>query len=281
MNDLARQKLGEIIIQYGHSLCEDPRRTEALLRDFCGEHKREINVIVSALKERVAADLLASQKGVPQEILLARLTKRLQDNLALTKDAARWAVESWALALGTITPEMVTETPKTLVDRRPQPVKRTFTSTLRLEVLGRPRSSTDEWQTLGVTPGTVTLPAGYEFGVKLSVWVDYLWNDTFAIIVEELADFGPFHLNLESKSMDEAGLAHLRDLNNLTSLDLGHIMITDAGLAHLRPLTNLTSLDLSGCEQITDAGLAHLKALTLTRLYLWNCTRVKVKYGNY
>jgi len=102
MNNLPRQKLCEIIAQYGHSLRDDPRRTEALLRDFCGEYKREIFVLVSALRERVAADLLTLQDSMPHEVLLARLTKRLQDDLALAEDAARWAVESWALALGVI-----------------------------------------------------------------------------------------------------------------------------------------------------------------------------------
>jgi hypothetical protein len=100
MNELPRQTLCEIIVRYGHLLCDDPRRTEALLRDFCGEHKREIFVLVNALHARVAAELLASQDRLPYEVLLARLTRRLQDNLALEEGAARWAVETWALALG-------------------------------------------------------------------------------------------------------------------------------------------------------------------------------------
>jgi hypothetical protein len=102
MNDVPRQKLCEIIIQYGYSVCEDPTRLEGLLRDFCGQFRSEISVLISALKERVPADLLSSQNSVPQEVLLPRLTNRLQDNLGLTEDAARWAVDSWALALGII-----------------------------------------------------------------------------------------------------------------------------------------------------------------------------------
>lgn len=121
MNELPRQKLCELITQYGHSLCDDPRRTEALLRDFCGAHKREIFCLVSALKERVAADLLASQDGVPQEVLLARLTKRLRDNMALTEDAARWAVESWALALGMSLPAPRVSTPDAPAHTFPPP----------------------------------------------------------------------------------------------------------------------------------------------------------------
>jgi WD40 repeat protein len=102
MNDLPRRTLSELIARYGPSLSGDPRRTEGLLRDFCGEHKREIFVLVSAAEEQVPADLLALWDSVPHKILLAQLTRRLQDNLALARDAARWGVESWALALGVI-----------------------------------------------------------------------------------------------------------------------------------------------------------------------------------
>lgn len=102
MNDLPRQKLCEIISTYGRSVSEDERRCEGLLRDFCGEYKREISVLVNALKERVATDLLVSSDAVPRKVLLARLMKRLLDNRALAEDAARWAVASWALALGVI-----------------------------------------------------------------------------------------------------------------------------------------------------------------------------------
>ena len=65
-------------------------------------HKREINVLVSALKNRVADDLLKSSAGVPQGLVMARLQQRLEDDLALTAEAARWAVESWAYGLGIV-----------------------------------------------------------------------------------------------------------------------------------------------------------------------------------
>ncbi len=102
MNYLPRQQLYQLIATYGRSLCDDPRRCEALLKDSYGQYRPEIAVLVGALREGVAADLLASQNSVPQTVLLARLTKRLHDNLALTEDAAKWGVESWALALGMI-----------------------------------------------------------------------------------------------------------------------------------------------------------------------------------
>jgi hypothetical protein len=102
MNDLPRQTLSRIILKHGRGICETPRRVEALLRDLSGAHRREINIIVGALEERVAADLLAAGRTVPRDVLLARLAARLRDNLAYTHEAARWGVETWALALGII-----------------------------------------------------------------------------------------------------------------------------------------------------------------------------------
>ncbi len=100
LNDEPRQTLRALIVEYGHSLCDDPRRCEALLKDYCGAHKREIFLLISTLKHRVAEELLKASAGVPQSILFARLCRRLEDELAMTADAARWAVDSWALALG-------------------------------------------------------------------------------------------------------------------------------------------------------------------------------------
>lgn len=109
MNDLPRQKLREIIQTYGRSLCDDPRRCEALLRDFCPEYRGDIFVLVNALKQRVAADLLTRSESVPLKVLLARLTKRLQDEFDSSEEAARWAVESWALVLGALGSEETQE----------------------------------------------------------------------------------------------------------------------------------------------------------------------------
>ncbi len=57
---------------------------------------------MAALRERVPLDLLAARNSVPSGLLLTRLAKRLEDHLALTEGASRWAVDSWALALGVV-----------------------------------------------------------------------------------------------------------------------------------------------------------------------------------
>ena len=91
-----------MIARHGPGLCSDARRCEGLLRDLCGEHRREINILVGALRERVPLDLLAARTSVPSGLLLTRLAKRLEDHLALTEGASQWAVDSWALALGVV-----------------------------------------------------------------------------------------------------------------------------------------------------------------------------------
>jgi hypothetical protein len=100
MNDLPRQKLCEIITRYGYAICDEPQRCEGILRDFCGQYRKEIFILVTALKNGVAAELLKSQNTVPKEVILARLIKRLHDDLGIAEEAAEWTVKSWALALG-------------------------------------------------------------------------------------------------------------------------------------------------------------------------------------
>jgi hypothetical protein len=104
-----RQALREIIAKYGTEICSNSKRCEGLLKDRCGSFRREISILTNALNEHVPLDLLASNNSVPRELLLTRLAKRLEENLALTEDAAVWAVESWALALSIITDAEIAE----------------------------------------------------------------------------------------------------------------------------------------------------------------------------
>jgi hypothetical protein len=105
MNNLPRQKLCEIIAKHSLSLCDDPQRCEGLLRDYCNENSSEVNIIIGSLKERIPFLLQESSDTVPRDVLIAQLTKRLEDNLSMTKDAAKWGVESWAMALEVIPSE--------------------------------------------------------------------------------------------------------------------------------------------------------------------------------
>lgn len=90
MNDSVQQVLVKLIGTYGQSLCDDHRRCEGLLRDLCGDNRREIFVLVNALKDGIPGDLLASRDKAPLEVLCAQLKKRLEDDFATDADAASW-----------------------------------------------------------------------------------------------------------------------------------------------------------------------------------------------
>src|SRR5262245_44048104 len=112
MEEIPRQRLRELWVKYGHSLLDEPGRCAGLLRDTCyGQYRLEITVLVHALQDGVATALLTTSEGIPIEVVLAQLTQRLQDHLGLSAEAARWAVESWAWAVGTLAPEALVPAP--------------------------------------------------------------------------------------------------------------------------------------------------------------------------
>ena len=93
------RQLGEILIKHGLSPLSDAKLCENLLKDYCPEHKEEIALLSLAVKERIASDLLVSQDGLQRDLLRALLVKRLRKARSLNEGDARWAVESWSIAI--------------------------------------------------------------------------------------------------------------------------------------------------------------------------------------
>jgi tetratricopeptide (TPR) repeat protein len=102
LNDQPRQQLQHIISHYGRSVCDDTKRCEALLRDFCPEHKRELNLLIAVLKEGIPQQLLKPTPHIAIDFTVKRLAQNLHENLGTVEHFAFWAVESWALALNVI-----------------------------------------------------------------------------------------------------------------------------------------------------------------------------------
>ena len=121
MSDLARKSLCDLIKQYGPSLGNDPKRCEGLLKDYCGEEKREILLIVNAAKEGIPEGLSGSQTNMPRELLIRNLIDRLQNNVGIEEKYAHWAVESWALALGVEFPEISLKSSESSTPIPPEP----------------------------------------------------------------------------------------------------------------------------------------------------------------
>src|ERR1700761_6425618 len=107
MSNTPREVLIEIVSKYGEPLLASPLRTEGLLKDYCGEFRREIFVLVSCLRVGVV-EQVRRQGGPSVKLVCARLALKLEQNLAISIDVAKWAVESWAIALGLLAPEAAT-----------------------------------------------------------------------------------------------------------------------------------------------------------------------------
>ena len=114
MDEFPRQKLSAIIDQYGKSIIQEHRRLESLLTYVCdNQYPLETHLLMAALEDGIAQDLMEMPDGIPATLLMAQLIQRLQADMGLTEEAARWAVESWALVLGVDLPNSVTEAEST------------------------------------------------------------------------------------------------------------------------------------------------------------------------
>lgn len=275
-----QEYLRQLVLQHGEKITSDPRRCMAYLKDLCGSYEREIKVLVMTQQEHIVADLQAADLSLPMPVTIARLTQRLVDALALSEEAARWAVESWALALGV----------------EAQRIRaREFSSTLAIAFRIKPWTPPEApWHDLGATPGAVTLPPEHDVemlpDVNNDAEIAQLAEEAKAaglagaiksvslFYADEVTDQGLVHLqalicledlNLTHTQISDAGLACLSSFPHLQRLALSLCTITDESMLDLRNLQELCYLSLFGCQRITDVGFAHLREVhSLTELDL-------------
>lgn len=100
MNDLACQKLCEIVGQYGPGVCDEPRKLRALLVDLCPGMPRQVNTLVAAAEQQVVSELRGSAATMPWSILSGRLVRRLIEETGMAGPDAQWVVDTWGKALG-------------------------------------------------------------------------------------------------------------------------------------------------------------------------------------
>jgi formylglycine-generating enzyme required for sulfatase activity len=103
MSDIPRETLIQIVSRFGPQVCEDPRRCEALLRDLCGSHKKEINALIAAIRSDFIEELRACKQTALQKVVIERSIKQLHDDTGIVIELARWSIDSWSLALGLLT----------------------------------------------------------------------------------------------------------------------------------------------------------------------------------
>jgi WD40 repeat protein len=100
MTDLLRQKLCDIVAAHGPAVADDLPRCGELLRQAMPEDGAGVMALVRALEARVPARLALLTEPLSLAPLTSGLVRRLVEEQGLSEEAARWAVESWAVALG-------------------------------------------------------------------------------------------------------------------------------------------------------------------------------------
>jgi hypothetical protein len=102
MNELARRKLRELVARDGLLIAENSSRTESLLRDYCGEFRREISVLVMALED-TRLPICCPRRKVYQEKFCSDAWRKGCATIWLYRKAQRVGQSnSWALAFGLI-----------------------------------------------------------------------------------------------------------------------------------------------------------------------------------
>ncbi|HEU5316308.1 MAG TPA: right-handed parallel beta-helix repeat-containing protein [Chloroflexota bacterium] len=96
--EVARRVLCDVVAEHGPTLATDARRLRYILNDLCPDDRKAVFALSAAVEARVTAELAASTRATALRV--ERAGRRLADELGLAEDVARWAVESWAIALG-------------------------------------------------------------------------------------------------------------------------------------------------------------------------------------
>jgi len=186
MNNKVRVALVKYFRSFGPSLIEQPKRLRALLADECPGKKREINVLLTALAEKIPATLHTKSASAPWVFFAGRLVKQLTDLAAMDEEAARWAVDTWALAMG-----LIHETDLISVGTfpKPPPIPVLTPTPILLKPVPKHARNWDDLRASVKLPATFMILTG-ALGIALAVFVaieDIRQNDSNIFVL-----FAPF-----------------------------------------------------------------------------------------
>ncbi len=99
MNSVAREQLIAAYTEKGDLLVRDAQLCEAMLLDRCAGCKKEIAVLVGAVKCGVPSEIGSRSASSPAAALRQVLISRMQDQQGFATDAAAWAVDTWREAI--------------------------------------------------------------------------------------------------------------------------------------------------------------------------------------
>ena len=102
-SNCVKAALSSILQSEGNSILDNPKKTKALLLDYCsGNNKREIILLEQLLNEKVHTDLIRQKNIIPYSILSVNLTSKILDNHPFNEDLVRRGIDTLAIALGVI-----------------------------------------------------------------------------------------------------------------------------------------------------------------------------------
>jgi hypothetical protein len=115
--DDVRTVLVELVQSEGEAFYGDPARVESRLGESVADHAAEVSVLVTAVRAGVVDELLDVKPGL-FDIAVGHIAGRIVRMYDADPAAARWAVESWAQALGTRAEPSTSEAPVLVTDDR-------------------------------------------------------------------------------------------------------------------------------------------------------------------
>jgi serine/threonine protein kinase len=154
-------------------------------------------------------------------------------------------------------------------------------------LLSRPDAEPDAiWKEVDKLPATVTLALESAYSIRIKetaadadvaglaalarrpmlVGLNLAWceqiTDAGLAYLKDLRGLQSLEL-MGCKRVTNFGTVHLAKLKRLKSLNLRWcVLLTDMGLQVMRKLGDLETLDLMGCGNLTDGGMLHLRVLT-------------------
>jgi len=98
--ETVRHVLRTIVARQCCPLWDSSETYERALGERCPDHAREIALIVLALQNGIVSEMFRLRNRLILSILLPKLIRWLARQSDLAQYEAKWAVESWAIALG-------------------------------------------------------------------------------------------------------------------------------------------------------------------------------------
>jgi len=141
------QEISGLFAAHGSAVHENAR-CRAFLLDILPENKSEVFLLVTAVRQGVVSSLLSDSETANPSTGIWRETHRLIRNCALRLREAKWAVETWALALGVVSPKDL-QGPQPVLGRVDPDLESSVETTLRDLVLIMGPTITDEPRRLG------------------------------------------------------------------------------------------------------------------------------------